>query len=213
MPSTAIKTPTENTKNEFYRVVGKSMYARVFDPANPAPAYADTIPVKWTLDVLVDSATKTKMQGLGIGFGKENPVYQGLVKTNGLDKQGYDGTYIRVSKNTSKKDWDAKKGMVKADATGKPIMVPAVRPPVVDSADNEIPYEAFQNGFAIGNLSEVEVTFTITKPSMGGFGRYGARLIRTKILELVKYTPKKGSFVFGAAEETAYEEDPSVLND
>lgn len=212
-PATKITPSDAANKNDFHRVVGKAMYAKLFDPAKPAPAYADTIPVKWTVDVLIDNATKAKLQGVGMGFGKENALYKEFVASNGLDKQGYDGTYIRVSKNVTKKAWDANKGMVKTDAAGNPITEPAKRPAVVDSGDTEIPFEAYEKGFAIGNGSEVEVTFTITKPSIGGFGKFGSRLIRTKILDLVKYTPKKGSFVFDDMEDSLpFSDDPAILN-
>lgn len=194
MPKT--NAPKEKS-NAFHVVRGKAMYAKLFEPALPAPAYADTIPVMWAVDVLVDSATKSRLQAAGMSFGKPNPKYEQFVAEKGLREQGYDGSYIRAKKPTTKKQYDAEKGEVVKDKSGQPVLVEAPRPMVTDSSGAEIPMEAFEKGFAIGNGSDVEVTYTITKPSIGGFGRYGARLVRTKILDLVKYErPDAGSFVF-----------------
>jgi hypothetical protein len=189
---------TKSKASEFKSLTGKAMYAKVFEPAYPHPDYADTIPIRWTIDLLLDTAGKAKAQDMGMKFANPNPKYLQYVRENGLEALGYDGTHITASKAIEKKAWDDVADQVKTDKSGNVIKEPAVRPRVEDSARNEIPMEAFQDkGFKICNGSEVEVVFTLTKPSVGGFGRYGARLVRTKILELKEVeTSTKGTFTY-----------------
>lgn len=184
--------------NEFHTVVGKAMYAKVFAPSTPSPDQVGVIPVRWTVDVLLDAAGRAQMQLLNakITPSGTNQKYMQFIKDNGLEEAGYDGSYIRVNKNVERKVWDADLGVVKINADGTQAIESATRPIVEDSAGNEIPYEAYEkHNFKIGNGSDVKVTFTLTGPAIG---KRNMRLVRTHILNLVKVeAPKTGTYVYG----------------
>lgn len=183
---------------EFQTVSGKAMYARLFEPATPAPSQEGIIPVRWSVDVLVTQAMLTRLKEKGMKISKPNPKYFELAKQNGWDQLGYDGSHVEVRKNIVKKSWDAQNGRVRKNDVGQEVLESATRPPVCDSNGTEIPMEAFtEKGFRIGNGSDVEVTYTETKPKTGGFGNHGFRLVRTKITNLVKYSPQNsGGFTY-----------------
>jgi len=179
---------------EYITIKGKTMYARVFDPMGPPPQ--DPLqPPRWTEDILVNSVTKTMLMDKGMKIKDSNPKFDAFVAENGLVEQGYDGSYITVKKSTLRKKYNPELQEVVKDSMGQPVMEPAPRPKVTDSAGNEIPESA---NLKIGNGSDVEVVATVTKALMGRHGSYGARLVSTKILNLVEYsTAPQGTFVYG----------------
>lgn len=188
-----------NDKPDIMRVSGKSMYAKVFVPNTPAPDNEYGFQPEWTLDVLVDRSTRVTLETRGITVKDNNEKYKLLCEQEGLNADGYDGSYIKAKKATTRKVFDKELGAVVKEANGNAKLEAAPRPRVVDSVGNEIPEEA---DLKIGNLSDVEVTFSITKPRLpnGGVKKdgYGCRLMETKILNLKEYKPKdKGTFVFG----------------
>lgn len=191
-----------NDKPDIMRVRGKTMYAKVFQPTQPAPDNEYGFTPEWTEDILVDRATRVELEGKGITIKDQNDKYKLFCEQEGLNADGYDGSFIKVKKSTIRKVYDKDKGEVAKDAKGNALTEAAPRPRVVDSLGNEIPEEA---GLLIGNGSDVEVTFTVTKPRLpNGAIRssgYGCRLIETKILNLKEYKAKeKGTFVFANAD-------------
>lgn len=188
------KTTKSEDKAEYMRIRGKSMYAKVFDPAPQRETDKFTIPAQWTMDVLVDKATKAQLEAKGVRVRYGNPKYEAVVEEAGLS--GFDGSYVTVQKKTVRKVFDKEKGKVLRDPdTGEDRLEAAVRPPVEDSAGNEIPESA---NLKIGNLSDVEVTLQVVR-GVKPKGEYSSRLIRTKILNLVEYAAPSdsGSFVYG----------------
>lgn len=192
--ATASPAPSKKSEAEYINFRGKSMYARVFEPANPPPQ-DPTQPPRWTVDVLIDNATKIELQGKGLRIKDSNPRFDAFVAEQGLVEQGYDGSYVTVKKSTLRKKYNPELQEVVKDAQGAVVMEPASRPKVTDSAGNEIPESA---ELKIGNGSDVEVCGTITKAIMARPGNYGLRLVSTKILNLVEYqVAPQGTFVYG----------------
>ncbi len=189
---------TDDNKPEYLRITGKSMYARVFEPAPERETDKFTVPAQWTIDVLVDKVTKAQLEMKGVRVRSGNPKYDAIVEENGLSS--FDGSYVSVQKKTVRKVYDKDKGKVLRDPdTGEDRVEAAARPPVEDSKGREIPESA---DLKIGNLSDVEVTLQVVRGAKPK-GEYSARLIRTKILNLVEYIPQagSGSFVFGSEGE------------
>lgn len=192
--------PSKKNDAEYVTFKGKSMYARVFEPMGPPPQDA-LQPPRWTVDVLIDNATKIELTGKGLRIKDSNPRFDAFVAEQGLVEKGYDGSYVTVKKSTLRKKYNPELQEVVKDATGAVVMEPAPRPKVTDSAGNEIPESA---ELKIGNGSDVEVCGTVTKAIMARPGSYGLRLVSTKILNLVEYVPAaQGTFVYGDAKPTA----------
>lgn len=193
---------------EYITFRGKSMYARVFEPMGPPPQ--DPLqPPRWTVDVLIDNATKIELTGKGIRIKDSNPRFDAFVAEQGLVEKGYDGSYVTVKKSTVRKQYNPALQEVVKDSTGAVVMEPAPRPKVTDSAGNEIPESA---DLKIGNGSDVEVCGTVTKAIMARPGNYGMRLVSTKILNLIPYiVAPQGTFVYGDAPAVATSEDAPAI--
>lgn len=193
-PKAKKDTTTATQKAEFLTFKGKSMYARVFEPALPPPQ-DPTQPPRWTVDVLIDKATKTELMAKGLRIKDGNPKYEAFVEENGLLEKGFDGSFVTVKKSTVRKAYNQAMQEPIKDEKGNQVFEPASRPKVMDTAWNEIPESA---NLKIGNGSDIEVCYTITKPLLARSGNYGARLVSTKILNLVEWAPApQGSFVYG----------------
>ena len=206
--SNAAAAAKTDDKPDFYTFNGLSMYAKVFQPSAYNEQY--DIPSRWEIDVLLTESDARRAEDSGISIRNDSKNFQRFVDENGLAEKGYKGHYIKVKKPTLRKKWDADTGTSVKDSAGKPVMVPADRPRVVDSRGTEIPEEA---DLLIGNGSEVEVTAIITKPQVGGrdqFGRFGARLIETRILELNEYKRPAGTFTFESTQNTNTQEEGSA---
>lgn len=191
-----------NEKAEVLKVNGKAMYAKVFQPSTPAPDNEYGYQPEWTIDVLVNRQERQRLESKGIIIRDNNDKYKLLCEDQDLNSAGFDGSYVKVKKSTIKKVYDQDAGEVKKDAKGNPLTEAAARPRVVDTKGTEIPEDA---DLKIGNLSDVEVTATVTKPRLPNgqpkSSGFGLRLLETKILNLVEFKPKEtGSFVFGADE-------------
>jgi hypothetical protein len=190
----------DGPKPDFCTLTGLAMYAKVFEPAKANEQY--NIPPRWTIDLLLDKETQKTAEARGLALKHSNEKYKAFCESQGLNAKGYDGTFITIKKPTVRKVWDKEAGTTKKDSTGQAVTEAAPRPRVVDSHGTEIPEEA---NLLIGNGSEVQVSFVITKPKIGDreqFGKFGGRLFETKILELVEYSPNKGSFVFDDEEDS-----------
>lgn len=181
-------------------IEGLTMYARLFEPQvfMRKDGTPDT-PI-WTTDILVDAKNKSVLQSKGVKIKNGNAKYYAFIDENGLRERGFDGSYIAVRKKTIRKKFDEATGSVVKDALGLPQFEAATRPPVRDARGNDIPDEA---GLKIGNGSRVWITFGLTKPEFGGHGSYGARLMSTKICDLVEYKgAQQGTFVYGETPAT-----------
>lgn len=200
--------PSKKNDAEYVTFKGKSMYARVFEPMGPPPQDA-LQPPRWTVDVLIDNATKIELTGKGLRIKDSNPRFDAFVAEQGLVEKGYDGSYVTVKKSTLRKKYNPELQEVVKDASGAVVMEPAPRPKVTDSAGNEIPESA---ELKIGNGSDIEVCGTVTKAIMARPGNYGLRLVSTKILNLVEYVPAaQGTFVYGeAASESSTKQAPAI---
>jgi hypothetical protein len=202
--NSTVKKEYNGPKPDFCTLTGLAMYARVFEPAPYNEAFDS--PPRWELDLLLTKKMAEEARAKGLAVRNDNPRYVSFCEANGYNEKGYSGEFIKVKKSTVRKVWDSKTNTVKKDSTGKPVMEPAQRPRVVDSRGTEIPDTAM---LAIGNGSEVKVTFTLTKPTIGGkpqFGRFGARLFETCILELVEYKKPEGSFTFNGGNDSVNDE-------
>lgn len=208
MATTAKKTaPVKSNDAEYIKIKGKAMYARVYEPANPPPQDPNQ-PPRWTVDILIDSATKGILIGKGLRIKDSNPRFNAFIEENGLAEKGYDGSYVTVKKSTLRKKYNPELQEVVKDSNGQPVMEPAPRPKVTDSAGNEIPESA---NLKIGNGSDIEVDAAITKALLARPGSYGTRLVSTKILNLVEYNPApQGTFVYGDAPKSGSAEAPAI---
>jgi hypothetical protein len=182
------------------RTRGLAMYARLTDPQPATGAYKDIIPPNWKTDLLVTEAEATRLRGEGMKVQSGSEHYNKFIEENMLKEKGYAGDYIQAYKSSVRKVWNPELGRTKKDENGDAILEPAQRPKVYDAARNEITYDTFRNGFAIGNGSEVTVAYVPTA-KIGQTTNKNFRLIEVVIHELVKYVPKQkgtadGSFVF-----------------
>lgn len=208
-------TKTKNfidDKPDFCTLRGRAMYAKVFEPSAYNEQY--NIPARWEIDILLPRAEALKAEERGLNIRRDNAKFRQFCEDQGLVAQGYDGAFIKIKKPTVKKKWDANLGQAVKDSTGQVVTEAAPRPRVVDSNGTEIPESS---GLLIGNGSEVEVNFIITKPQVGGreqFGKFGGRLIETKIMTLVEYKRPEGSFTYeeSSSHNTVGETKPSTSN-
>jgi hypothetical protein len=190
-------------KPDFCTLRGVSMYAKVFQPSAYNEQY--NIPARWEVDLLLTKTEAENAKSRGLNIRDDNDRYRAFLEENDLVSKGFEGAFIKIKKPTTRKKWDAEAGATVKDASGQPVLEAAPRPRVVDSQGTEIPEEA---GLLVGNGSEVELTFIITKPKAGGreqFGKFGGRLVETKILELVEYQRPQGSFTFNSESTTEAE--------
>lgn len=185
------ETKDQNEAAKFITIRGKTMFAHLTKPTKPNPNKPEIQPYHGT-DLLIDGITVNKLQNKGVTTIKsDNPKFLQFVQEQGLEPT-FNGSYVRVKKNLMKKSYV--NGEVQFEK-GKPVMVPADAPKILDSAENEIPYDS---GILVGNGSDVELRCVIT--GTPGDGNVGLRLISTKIIKLVE-PPRdtiEDGFVFGA---------------
>lgn len=163
---------SNKNKNEstVLKMKGKMMWPKLFTPDN---AFNST---KWTLDLLLDKE--------GLKVAKENQLKVRKVQFNKKTQEtstpysdmfdGFDGSYLRITRPTHK-------------ASGE-----AVDPPIVkDSSLRDFP-----SNVGIGNGSEAYVRFLVKNrdPSvLEEHGGYTGYLLGVQILDLVEYEGSSSS--------------------
>lgn len=187
--------------DDIYTISGKSMYARLFEPQGPGKMYPDQAP-RWCTDLLLDKEGIARARALGLKVKSDKETYTTFCQTSGLVQQGYEGDYISIKKSTIRKQYDKAAGRPVKDKFGQNVFENAPWPKVFDSQGNEIPEST---ALRIGNGSDLKVSFSITKPQGAGPGNFGARLISSRILNLVPYVNKDaGTFVYSQSNDGAF---------